>query len=172
MKLVQLTLPLFLLLSTPRASAADEFESVRCGADVVKAVVGRKMSRTTVSALESAHKDLGLKNLGGDGMPEDPYSLVEWQLCQSVVVFLVDHRSRRGVITDAVVLPDDLKDLPQALPGADCQRQGKLAEQELFVLLDKGPRTARAPARKAWRIDLTSMKFVGVASDGLSCAQE
>jgi hypothetical protein len=43
---------------------ADGFESVRCGSDVRKALLGRKMSNEKIVVLEERHKDLGLKDLG------------------------------------------------------------------------------------------------------------
>ncbi len=172
MKPLLLALPLVLLFSSSNARAADEFEAIRCGADVAQAVIGRKASAGNASALERAHRELGLKNLGGDGMPEDPYLLVEWQICQSAYVFLIDQKTRRGVIADALALPETLRDLPQSLPGADCQRQGKPAEPHLFALLDKEVHAGRALAKKAWRMDPASMKFVAVPVEGLSCAPE
>ena len=43
---------------------ADGFDSVRCGSDVRKAFLGRKMSNEAIAVLEERHKDLGLKDLG------------------------------------------------------------------------------------------------------------
>ena len=39
---------------------ADGFDSVRCGSDVRKALLGRTMSNETIVVLEERHKDLGL----------------------------------------------------------------------------------------------------------------
>jgi hypothetical protein len=163
---------LLVSLLSPAAWAGDEFASVKCGADVVKAVVGRKMNQGKVQALEDAHKDIGLKSLGGDGEPEDAFALVEWQICQSTYVFLIDQKTKREVIADAVMLPDLLKDLPQSLPGSECQRQGKPAGHDFFVLLEKVSGATRAPAKMAWRIDQATMKFVTVPIEGLSCDKD
>ena len=43
---------------------ADGFDSVRCGSDVRKALVGRKMPNEKIVAIEERHKELGLKDLG------------------------------------------------------------------------------------------------------------
>ena len=43
---------------------ADGFDSVRCGSDVRKALLGRTMSNEKIVAIEERHKDLGLKDLG------------------------------------------------------------------------------------------------------------
>ena len=44
---------------------ADGFDSVRCGSDLGKALLGGTTSNEKVSVLEERHKDLGLKDLGG-----------------------------------------------------------------------------------------------------------
>ena len=43
---------------------ADGFDSVRCGSDVRKALLGHAMSNETIGTIEARHKDLGLKDLG------------------------------------------------------------------------------------------------------------
>ena len=43
---------------------ADGFDSVRCGFDVRKALLGSTMTNENVSVIEARHKDLGLKDLG------------------------------------------------------------------------------------------------------------
>ena len=43
---------------------ADGFDSVRCGSDVGKALLGRTMSNEKIVVLEERHKNLGLKDLG------------------------------------------------------------------------------------------------------------
>jgi hypothetical protein len=43
---------------------ADGFDSVRCGADVRKALLGSAMTNEKVSVIEERHKDLKLKDLG------------------------------------------------------------------------------------------------------------
>ena len=45
-------------------SGADGFDSLRCGSDVRKALVGHKMSNEPIAVLEERHKELGLKDLG------------------------------------------------------------------------------------------------------------
>ena len=56
-----LVVPLFCVSS---ACDADGFDSVRCGSDVEKALLGQKMSNEKIIVLEERHKDLGLKDLG------------------------------------------------------------------------------------------------------------
>ena len=60
------TLMLVLLLfCCGSVCGADGFDSVRCGSDVRKALIGRKMPNEKIVVLEERHKDLGLKDLGG-----------------------------------------------------------------------------------------------------------
>ena len=59
-----LVLVLQLICSNSICDAADGFDSVRCGSDVRKALLGRTMSNEKIVAIEERHKDLGLKDLG------------------------------------------------------------------------------------------------------------
>ena len=54
-----------LLLCGSNICAAAGFDSVRCGSDVGKALVGRTMPNEKVALIEERHRDLGLKDLGG-----------------------------------------------------------------------------------------------------------
>ncbi len=72
-----LVLPLFCGSSI---CAADGFDSVRCGSDVRKALLGRKMSNERIVVLQERHKDLGLKDLGGTEI-SDRIFLISWQIC-------------------------------------------------------------------------------------------
>jgi hypothetical protein len=49
-----LVIPLFCMTSI---YGADGFDSVRCGSDVRKALLGRKMSNEKIVVLEEGHKD-------------------------------------------------------------------------------------------------------------------
>ena len=60
--LFALVIPLFCMISI---YGADGFDSVRCGSDVRKALLGRTMSNETIVVLEERHKDLGLKDVVG-----------------------------------------------------------------------------------------------------------
>ena len=57
---------------------ADGFDSVRCGSDVRKALVGRTMSNERIVVLEERHKDLGLKDLGALEI-SDRLTVISWQ---------------------------------------------------------------------------------------------
>ena len=59
---------------------ADGFDSVRCGADVRKALLGSTMTNEKVSVIEKRHKDLELKDLGGTEI-SDRLFLISWRIC-------------------------------------------------------------------------------------------
>src|SRR5436305_13832881 len=74
-----LVLPLFYISSV---CGADGFESVRCGSDIVKELIGRKGSNEPAVKIEERHKDLGLKDLGAEIISEDQgLNLIFWQIC-------------------------------------------------------------------------------------------
>ena len=66
---------------------ADGFDSVRCGSDVGKTLLGRTMSNERVSVLEERHKDLGLIDLGGTEI-SDRLFLISWRICGQEYVLL------------------------------------------------------------------------------------
>jgi hypothetical protein len=55
----------FLSLCCGTAYALDGFETVRCGTDIPKSLIGKRMSNERVVVVEGRHKELGLKDLGG-----------------------------------------------------------------------------------------------------------
>ena len=72
MKAIQsLFLLLLLLAFAPACRADDGFGGVTCGGDVAKALVGKKLSHEADGAVESRHKNLALKDLGGDEITDD-----------------------------------------------------------------------------------------------------
>jgi hypothetical protein len=56
---------------------ADRIDSVRCGSDLGKALLGRTISNEKVNVLEERHKDLGLKDLGGTEISDRLF----WRIC-------------------------------------------------------------------------------------------
>src|SRR6476469_9064258 len=81
-----LVIPLFCMT---RIYGADGFDSVRCGSDVRKALLGRKMSNEKIVAIEERHKDLGLKDLGASEI-SDRLSVISWRICGEEYVLLED----------------------------------------------------------------------------------
>jgi hypothetical protein len=71
---------------------ADGFDSVRCGSDVPKALLGRTMPNERVIVIEERHKDLGLKEIS------DRLFLISWRICEEEYVLLED----QGVVRDVL----------------------------------------------------------------------
>jgi len=76
---------------------ADGFDSVRCGSDVRKALLGRKMSNEAIAVLEERHKDLGLKDLGASEI-SDRLSAISWRICGEEYVLLEEKNTVRDVL--------------------------------------------------------------------------
>src|SRR2546421_8137547 len=85
---------------------ADGFDSVRCGSDVRKALLGRKMSNERIVVLQERHKDLGLKDLGGTEI-SDRIFLISWRICGEEYVLLED---QKNVVRDVLKFPKHSKD--------------------------------------------------------------
>ena len=99
-----LVLPLFCGSSICNA---DGFDSIRCGSDVRKALLGSTMTNEKVSVIEERHKDLGLKDLGGTEI-SDRLFLIPWRICGEEYALLED----QGVVRDVLKFPKHSKDSP------------------------------------------------------------
>lgn len=156
-----ITLP---LLCGTRICDADGFDSVRCGSDVRKALLGRKMSNEKVSVLEERHKELGLKDLGGDEV-SDRLFLISWRICGAEYVLLED----RDVVRDVLKFPEHSKDSPQFV--GSCQLNGHDVSGSAIGVLKNEDGVEMLPAVVAWRIDEKGMKFVKLQTEGLRCSR-
>jgi hypothetical protein len=56
---------LFSVLVCPQGRAVDEFDTIQCGADIPKAMVGKHSSNERVVVIEKRHSNLGLKERPG-----------------------------------------------------------------------------------------------------------
>src|ERR1044071_4720926 len=82
-----------LLCSSSSIFDADGFDSVRCGSDVRKALISRKMSNETIVVLE----DRGLKDLGASEI-SDSLNVISWRICGEEYVLLEDIDTVRDVL--------------------------------------------------------------------------
>jgi hypothetical protein len=85
------------LLCSSTVCDADGFDSVRCGSDVRKALIGRKMSNETIVVLEERHKNLELKDLGASEI-SDRLNVISWRICGEEYVLLEDKDTVRDVV--------------------------------------------------------------------------
>jgi hypothetical protein len=144
-------------------AAADEFQKLKCGADIPKALIGQRSSNESVAATEKKYRALGLKDLGGDEI-SDSLSSVNWLICGNEYIVLVD---RSGVIRDAMPFPPHSKGSP-AFTGI-CQAGGKDLPDIFVAVLDGSVATDLLPVQAAWKIDQKRAKFAKASNEGLLC---
>jgi hypothetical protein len=148
----------------PAASApADEFENVRCGDDIPKALIGQRSVNGPVEATEKKYRTLSLKDLGGDEI-SDRLSSVTWSICGAEYILLIE---RGGIIRDALAFPAHSRISP-AFSGK-CQFQGKDLPGLYVAVLDALKQADPLPVRFAWKIDQSHVKFVQVPIEGIAC---
>src|SRR5689334_16336204 len=87
----------FSLLGSRTVCNADGFDSVRCGSDVRKALIGRKMPNEKIAVLEEKHKDLGLKDFGASEI-SDQLSVISWRICGEEYALLEDKDTVKDVL--------------------------------------------------------------------------
>jgi hypothetical protein len=161
-----LVLCLFLLFHGA-AWAGDEFSSVRCGADIPKALLGKSIKKEKVRLIENRHKDIGLENVGNGDTLGDLYVSI-WRICGAEYIELLD---KRYVIRDVLPFPAHDKDSP-SIVGGFCLVNGKESPDEIYAVLTKEAGVDTYPAKAAWTIDQKRKKFVPVSVDGMRCPRD
>ena len=134
------------LFCTRSICNADGFDSVHCGSDVRKALLGQKMSNEKIVALEERHKDLGLKDLGGTEI-SDRIFLISWRICGEEYVLLED----KDVVRDVLKFPEHSKDSPQFI--GSCQLNGHDLLGSAIGVLKNENGVEMLSAMSAWKID-------------------
>ena len=159
---IMLVLPLFCVTGL---YAADGFESVRCGSDIRKALIGRKTSNERVVVIEARHKDLGLKDLGAEEI-SDRLNLIFWLICGEEYAVL----ENRDVVCDALKVPKHSKEAPEFV--GSCQLNGKDLPGFAIGVLKNEDGAETLPAVSAWKIDEKQKKFVELKTEGLRCSRD
>ena len=144
---------------------ADGFDSVRCGSDVRKALLGRTMRNERTVVIEERHKDLGLKDLGATEI-SDRLFLISWRICGEEYVFLEDH----DVVRDVLKFPKHSNDSPQFI--GSYQLNGHNVPGTAIGVLKNEAGVEMLPAVIAWKIDDKQMKFVKLQAEGLRCSRD
>jgi hypothetical protein len=150
-------------LSFGSGASADEFEKVRCDADIPKAMIGQRSPNQPIAALEKKYRAIALKGLGGDEI-SDTLSSVNWMICGNEYIVLVD---RGGLVRDAMAFPSHSKSSPAF--SAICQLRGKDLPDIFVGVLDGSTAADLLPVQAAWKIDQKRGKFVKASTEGLSC---
>jgi hypothetical protein len=153
---------LFLGLLSGTALASDEFQKVRCDADVPGAIIGRHTANETVATLEHRYQALALKDLGSDEI-SGHLSSVSWSICRREYILLVD----RDVIRDVLPFPPHSKSAP-AFSGI-CQIRSKDVPDFVVAVLNDTPGHDALVPIVAWKIDESRTKFVKMPTEGLLC---
>jgi hypothetical protein len=144
---------------------ADGFDSVRCGSDIRKALLGRTMSNEKIVVLEERHKELGLKDVGASEI-SDRLNVISWRICGEEYVLLED----KDVVRDVLKFPKHSKDSPAFI--GSCQLSGHDVPGTAIGVLKNENGVAILPAVSAWKIDDKQMKFVELKTEGLRCSRD
>jgi hypothetical protein len=165
---------LFLLVIVcGNAWARDEFDGIKCGADIPKSLIGKRSSNERVVALEARHKDLGLKDLGAEEI-SDRLFVISWRICGSEYEEIVNTKS--ALIRDVLLIPPHSAKSPEFL--GECNASGKEIPEEIVAVLDnsagynaRDPKLAETMLKPtvAWKIDEVKEKFVKQSTDSLEC---
>ncbi len=162
-----------LILVCGTAWARDQFEGIKCGSDIPKALAGKHASNEAVAAVEARHKDLGLQSLGGSEISER-LSLESWQICGSEYELLVNTRTE--LIRDVLPFPAHSKSSPMFI--GRCQAGGTEMPRTVVAVLnnsagydarDEKLAKTMLQATAAWSIDETTAKFAKQATENLAC---
>jgi hypothetical protein len=153
-------------LACGQAAFADEFQNLKCGSDIPKAMIGKRSLNVPVVQIEKKYQALGLKDLGGDEI-SDSLSSVNWLICGGEYIELID---KKGMVRDVLVLPPHSKAAP-AFSGY-CQTEGKDLPDVIIAVLDGEAAKAPLPVKTAWKIDPKQAKFVAIPPEGLLCPKD
>ena len=154
--------------------AADEFDTIQCGADIPKAMAGKRSSNERVVVIEARHGNLGLKDLGGQEI-SDRLFLVSWRICGGEYAVLVN--TQEHLVRD--VLPVPAHSLRSPLSSVEeCQVAGKETPDAVIAILDNSqgqmPKghfgKMMLPVKLAWKIDERQERFLPMLTQCLSCA--
>jgi hypothetical protein len=163
--IVAIFMPVLPLFCGSNICGADGFDSVHCGSDVRKALLGRTMSNEKIVVLEERHKDLGLKDLWGEEI-SDRLFLTSWRICGEEYVLLED----KDVARDVLKFPKHSKESPQFI--GSCQLNGHDIPGDAIGVLKNEHGVEMLPAVIAWKIDEKQKKFVKLQPEGLRCSRD
>ena len=93
---------LFSLLVCVQGWAADEFDTIKCGADIPTAMIGKHAPNKRVVVAEARHSNLGLKDLGGTAISHRLFA-VSWRICGSENSALVN--TEKNLVRDVLPVP-------------------------------------------------------------------
>ena len=148
---------------TGQFAFADEFQNLKCGTDIPKAMIGKHSSNGTVVESEKKYRALSLKGLGAVEIA-DGLSSVNWLICGAEYIELID---RHGLVRDALAFPPHSKSEP-AFSGI-CQAKGRDLPDVILAVLDGSTAADTLPVKTAWKIDQKGVRFVPIPGEGILC---
>jgi hypothetical protein len=154
-----------IIFATAHAARADEFQNVKCGGDIPKAMIGQHSPNERVVVTEKKYGALGLKHLGTDEV-SDNLSQMDWRICGAEYTALV---TRSGRVGDVIPVPPHSKQSP-SFSGV-CKLNGKELPGFVYGVLDRTKDAENLPALHAWKIDERNAKFVKMPTEGLLCSK-
>ncbi len=152
-----------LCLGQGSPAATDGFDSVTCGADISKALVGKKLPNGSVAALEARHKAIALKDLGAIEV-SDRLDLISWSICGAEYMLIQD---KHDLVRDVLPSPPHSKAKPSFI--GSCRAHGKAVPGVVVAILDNSKAGEELGATQAWRIDETTARFVKIPETDLRC---
>lgn len=154
-----------LLFCSRSVCGADGFDSIRCGSDIAKGLLGRKVSNEKTMVLEERHKDLGLKDLGGQKISDRSF-LTSWLICGDEYILL----ENKDVVRDVLKFPKHSRELPEFM--GSCQLNGQDLPGTAIGVLKNEPNVQMLSAVAAWKIDDKQVRFVELKTEGLRCSRD
>jgi hypothetical protein len=151
--------------ATAPAALADEFQTVKCGGDIPKAMIGQRSGNERIVVTEKKYGAIGLKHLGADEI-SDNLSSIDWRICGTEYTELV---TRNGRVGDVIPIPPHSKQTP--IFSGVCTLGGKELPGYVFGILDRSKDAENLPALHAWKIDEKNAKFVKMPTEGLLCSK-
>ena len=158
------------LLLCASAWGQDEFSGIKCDTDIPRALIGKRFVNGRVVVIEAAHKDIGLKDLGGTEISERLF-LISWRICGAEYQLLENTRSR--MIRDVLAFPTHSRSSPEAIGG--CQIDGRDSPDTIVAVLDNSGgydmmhSSRLLNAISAWKIDETRERFQLLTASRLAC---
>lgn len=152
---------IFLLFCREAYCAQDEFDQIKCGEDIPKAVIGKVIKNGKVKAIEAKYINIGLEELGADDLTADeknakPFFSNYWKICGDNYVFLEDG----NLIRDAMKLPPRTD--KQTEYTGKCKIDNKEIPEYVFATVENGV------FKNAWKL-VQSKGFVKLPTESLKC---
>lgn len=154
-----------MLVGTPCLAAEVSFDGITCQMDIPKALLGRHMPNGRVIDTEKKYSSLTLKNLGGFGLPEDPYFLGTWLICGAE--YLILEKPSSSIVMD--VLKSSKSYAASRSEIAGCTSASGKQWSTAVILLPVPPGKSPWSVSELWEIDEANLKFRQVRDGSLRC---